>query len=185
VTSDEAVGRSIDALSAAGLEYVLVGSFASNFWGAPRATQDVDLVVDFAGTSMRDLLAWLGPGFRLEPQQTFETVTGKRRHIVYVGDGAFTIEVFPVSEDAHDRERFHRRASVALLGRTTFVLSPEDVIVTKLRWAAALNRDKDLADVAGVVAVRRDTIDWPYVRRWCGEHGTRHLLDEILADLGD
>jgi hypothetical protein len=36
----------VQALDAAGIPRMLVGSFASSTHGAPRATQDIDLVVD-------------------------------------------------------------------------------------------------------------------------------------------
>jgi len=45
VTQDEVVGEVIDALDQLGLVYMIVGSFASNFHGVPRMTQDADLVI--------------------------------------------------------------------------------------------------------------------------------------------
>ena len=42
--SDEATAAVIDALNALAVPYLLVGSFASNFYGIPRSTQDADFV---------------------------------------------------------------------------------------------------------------------------------------------
>ena len=36
--------RVADILRGSGLRYMVVGSFASGFWGEPRATFDVDVV---------------------------------------------------------------------------------------------------------------------------------------------
>jgi hypothetical protein len=59
----------------------------------------------------------------------------------------------------------------------------EDVIITKLHWALLGNRYKDREDVRDVIAVQADRIDWDYVHRWCEQHGTRALLDEIRASI--
>ncbi len=75
--------------------------------------------------------------------------------------------------------RVQRRRSVPLLGRNVALPSPEDVIITKLRWF----RDKDREDIAGVIAVQDNALDWSYILRWCDQHGTRTMLEEIRADL--
>jgi hypothetical protein len=63
-----------------------------------------------------------------------------------------------------------------------WVAAVEDVVVTKLRWAARGHRVKDLEDVRNVVAVSGDVTDWAYVRQWCARHGTGGLLEQVLAD---
>ena len=92
----------------------------------------------------------------------------------------FTIEVFHLSRDPHDQERFRHRVPARLLDRSAFVPTVEDVIVTKLRWA----RPKDREDIRSVVAVQgEDRIDWDYVRSWTDRHGTTALLDEIRRSI--
>jgi len=44
--------RVIGALDHAGVPYMLAGSFASSHHGAPRATQDIDIVVDLTFNSL-------------------------------------------------------------------------------------------------------------------------------------
>ncbi len=63
------------------------------------------------------------------------------------------------------------------------VLSPEDVTVTKLRWTLMANRSKDRDDARDVIAVQGGQLNWDYVQRWCEQHGTRALLDEIRASI--
>ena len=58
---------------------------------------------------------------------------------------------------------------------TVSILTAEDVIVTKLRWARA----KDLDDVRDVIAVQGDALDWDYIHRWTAVHNSRLKLDTI------
>ena len=70
-----------------------------------------------------------------------------------------------------------------VLDRVAFVAAAEDMIVTKLRWADAARRSKDVEDVRNMLAVRGSDVDWAYVHRWVAEHGTRWLLDEIRGSI--
>ena len=183
MTGDEATGKLIGALNAAGIPYMLVGSLSSNYWGIPRSTQDADFVLDLGSNSLGELTVCLGPQFQMDPQMSFEMVTGTKRNIVAVEGTEYKIELFRLSDDPYDQERFRRRSAANYLGQKAFVASVEDVIVTKLRWARDGRRSKDVDDVQNVIAVQANHIDWEYVNQWCDRHGTRALLDEIRASI--
>lgn len=180
---DEAVLAVIGALETLKVPYMLVGSLASNFYGVPRATEDADFVIELGGTTLAAVADALGPEFRVDRQVSFETITMTTRHLVELPSCAFTVELFRLSDDAHDQERFRRRRAVTLLGRQIFVLSAEDVVITKLRWAMAGNRAKDRDDACNVIAVQCDRLDWVYISQWSDRHGTRALLDELRGGL--
>ena len=171
----------IEAIEKAGIPYMVVGSLSSNYYGIARSTKDADLVLALGPEGLAAVLARLQPPLRVDPQMSFETVTGTFRNIVELTDSAFTVELFHLADDAYDQERFRRRRPIlfAPLGREVFLPTAEDVIVAKLRWA----RSKDIDDVRDVIAVQGDAIDWAYVYSWCDRHGTRPLLDEIRASI--
>lgn len=177
--------RLIAALEAAQTPYMLVGSLASNVFGIPRSTKDADLVVMARTSEITKIVGTLGPDFKLDPQLSFESVTGTKRQIVDVTTFPFRIELFHLSHDPHDQERFRRRRRVhdPVLHRDVNVATPEDTIVTKLRWAMNADRLKDRDDVRTLIGVRGDKLDWDYIHRWTKEHGTQELLDSIRATI--
>ena len=181
--SEEAAAAVIDALNALGVSYMLVGSFASNFYGVPRATQDADFVLQLGATPVSDLAQRLAPAFRLDPQMSFELITGTTRYVLQAADTAFQVELFLLSDDAHDQERFARRGRVRILERDSWMPTPEDVVITKLRWALQGQRAKDAEDARNVIAVQETRLDWDYVNRWCERHGTRALLDQLRSSI--
>jgi len=183
VTADEALVAVIDALEHLGSPYVLVGSLATNFHGIPRSTRDADIVVAIEASTIERLAARLVPALRIQPQTSFETVTGTIRHIIEVQGSPFVIELFGCSDDPHDIARLERRQRVQLLDHQTWVLTAEDVVITKLRWGQHPNRSKDLDDARNVLAVRHGDLDLAYIRRWCADHGTTADLDRLLPSL--
>ena len=180
MSGNDATLAVIDALVALDINYMIVGSYASNSYGIDRSTLDADFVVELGEASLPELFRRLRPEIRFDPQMGFETVTMTRKHVAEVEGSEFQIELFQLGDDPHDRERFHRRHEVQSRGRSMFILSLEDVIVTKLRWA----RSKDKDDVRDVIAVQgQERIDWAYVHRWTDQHGTTALLDEIRRSI--
>jgi hypothetical protein len=117
----------------------------------------------------------LGEGFEMDSQLRFETNTGTFKQEMRFAGTPFTVELFRLSNDAFDQERFRRRVPVSLFGRPTFVPRAEDVVLMKLRWC----RDKDRADVLNIMSVQRGKLDWAYIENWCREHRTLDLMEKI------
>jgi hypothetical protein len=182
-SGEDAVGILLDALNALCLEYMVVGSFSSNRYGVPRATKDADFVLRVVAAEREQLHAALSPAFKIDPQFSFEMVTGTWRQIIEVPEIPFTIELFELSSDAHDQSRFARRKKLTLLSRDAWLPTPEDVIIQKLRWSRGARRSKDFDDVVAVMAVQGEAkLDWSYIESWCDGHGTLDLLTEAKAE---
>lgn len=62
------------------------------------------------------------------------------------------------------------------------VSSPEDSVISKLRWYRQGNEvsDRQWSDVLNVLSVKRATLDLEYLQRWCGELGLADLLERAL-----
>jgi len=175
MTVNDVMLRVVDALERANIPHMLVGSFSSNLHGIPRATEDVDFVIQLDAPLTAEFSRLLGEDFEPELQLSFETNTGTQRQEFHVRGTEFKAELFRLSDDPFDQQRFQRRQLYEAAGRRLYFPTPEDVIVMKLRWA----REKDKADVYAVMSVKRGRLDWPYIERWCREHGTLAKLEEI------
>lgn len=175
MSAPELTKRVIKALDEAGIPYMLVGSFSSNYYGIPRSTEDADFVLQVEPARLQALTDRLGPDFVSDPQLSFETNTGTFKCLLMHRDTSFKVELFMLSQDAHDQERWRRRTVVPDLDRHVWLPSPEDVVITKLRWF----RSKDLEDVKDVVGVQGNRLDWPYIESWCAKHGTLGRLAAV------
>ena len=141
MTVNDVMLRVVDALERAGIPHMLVGSFSSNLHGIPRSTEDVDFVVEMDTPLTADFCRMLGEDFEPERQLTFETNTGTQRQEFRVNGTDFKVELFRLSDDPFDRQRFQRRQLYETANRRAYFATPEDVIVMKLRWARAKDKD--------------------------------------------
>jgi hypothetical protein len=182
MTLEGATGRVLDALEAAGVPHMLVGGLTANFYGIPRATQDADVVVQLdEADRLRRVADLLGSDFAIDPQPSFETITGNLRHVVRLPSTPFVVELFVLGDDAFQQERFRRRVVVRIppIGERVCLPTPEDVVIQKIRWG----RPKDLDDARDVLAVQGDILDMVYVEAWCDRHGTSERLRAVLAQI--
>lgn len=169
----------VNALNELGIPYMLTGSFASNFYGIPRATKDVDFVVQLAPGGLDALVAKMGADFKLNAQASFETITGSTRYQLHCIGTRFLIELFLPQDEPFQNARFSRRRKVTAYGTTVWISTAEDVIVQKLRWAKQGARPKDIQDAQDVLAAQFEALDWAYMRHWCAQHSTLETLERL------
>jgi len=175
MTTHDVMLLAADALNRAHIPAMLVGSFSSNYYGIPRSTEDVDFVIQLQTELRADFAKVLGEPFEPEPQLTFETNTGTQKQEFRVRGTEFKLELFRLSDDPFDQERFQRRQLVMVEGREIWFPTSEDVVVMKLRWCRA----KDRADILDVLSVQRGKLNWAYIEHWCHIHKTLARLEEI------
>lgn len=176
--------RVIESLEAEGIPYMVVGALSSSVFGIPRATKDVDIVLQLQTREpLLRLEERLSEVVKFDPQASFETLTGSVRHILTAKTRPpFIVELFELGSDPFVVERFSRRRAEwsGQIKRRVFLPTAEDVIVQKLRWGRA----KDMEDARDVLAVQTPVkLDMAYIMKWCDLHQTsghlKKLLDEI------
>jgi hypothetical protein len=171
------------ALDAAGVEYMLSGSLASSLQGEPRATHDIDLVVDIRAADVSRIVAALsGPTVYLDEQAVAEAV--RRRSMFNLLDSASgdKVDFWLLKDEPFDRERFARRLEVDALGLRLRVSTPEDTILMKLRWAAqAGGSEKQIDDAFGVYTFQGDALDQAYLDAWAGALDLSGALSELRS----
>ena len=174
----------LEAAEAAGVEFMAVGAIAAGAYGVPRSTRDVDLLVAVnVEGGVNAVIAQLEPFVAFDAQVVFDTLTWGRRHVGQSRSAPpFKVELFEMFDDPFVQSEFARRQEVfvPMLARTTWLPTPEDVVVQKLRWG----RSKDLDDARDVLAVQGpETLDMNYIEQWCARHGTTERLKTALAGI--
>ncbi len=174
----------IEAAEATGVDFMAVGAIAAGAYGVPRSTRDVDVLVSMElPDGVTEIVQRLAPFVVFDPQVTFDTLTWGRRHVGQTRSAPpFKVELFETFDDPFVKSEFSRRQSVfvPLLQRSTWLPTPEDVVVQKLRWG----RNKDLDDARDVLAVQGpETLDMAYIETWCRTHGTEDRLRTALEGI--
>lgn len=125
----EGVRAVLDALAAAGIPYMVTGGLVANAHGIAHSTNDADIVIQFSESEFAAFQRALPADVFVDPQISFETITGSQRQIVRVRGTEFVIELFFLGADPHHAERFARRIWQYLpdLERHAWIATAEDI----------------------------------------------------------
>lgn len=162
--------RISSGLDRAGIGYMLSGPFASAHYGAPRSTQDIDLVIEATPAELRAFVAALSDNeYYADLDSALEA--HKRQSMFNVIDLAagWKIDLIIRKSRAFSQEEFRRRQRVSLHDVPLFVASAEDVVISKLEWAKLAQSRRQIEDAAAILRVRWDALDDSYLAKWIAE----------------
>jgi hypothetical protein len=168
--------RVLQALGVADVPYMLTGSLASAFHGAPRTTQDIDIVIAPTLGSLERLLGQFPPECYYVSRDAALAAYGTEGmfNVIDLTSG-WKIDLIIRKSRPFSLTEFGRRHAADLLGSTLWVTSAEDVVISKLEWAKMAESERQIADVAGILRTKGDELDLGYIERWTNGLG---LQDE-------
>ena len=165
--------RMVGLLESSAIPFMIAGSFASNAYGMPRATQDLDIVIDPQPEMLEALLERLpSAAYHVDGAAAREAL--RTRGIFNIVDLATAWRVdFIIKKDRpFSHAELSRRVATELHEVPVFVASAEDTIVSELEWSkASAGSETQLRNVANIVASRGAALDMIYVQRWVDELG--------------
>jgi len=184
VTFANLLATTIHLLDAARVPFMITGSIASSFHGEPRATRDLDVVIDLTHAELDALIRGLQAGGFYVDRDAAEEALRARTQFNAIGPDAMKVDFIVRKDRPFSSEEFARRQQVSLLGTPAFMATQEDLILAKLEWAAATDSERQLRDVAGMLEIAGDTLDRAYLGHWLTELGLTRVWERI-ASVGD
>ena len=172
----------IEVLERLKIPYLICGSVASAAYGEPRMTLDIDIVVDLRLGQVSDLCAeFPAPEFYVRKESAREAVLhGTQFNVVHPATGN-KIDFMISGTDAWSQAQLARRQKARLFGSLDgFTASPEDIIISKMRYYHEGGSEKHLRDIAGILAVKAVNVDRDYVSQWATRFGVSDVWQAIL-----
>jgi hypothetical protein len=156
------------------VHWCVAGAVAANAYRDPRATTDLDLMVQIPSAAFARIAAALAAdgweAFRRSPESDYPDVV-RLRHPRYFQTDLLLVKI------AYQREALQRARATQVGSTRVWFLSPEDVIVHKL----IAYRPRDRADVHEILRIGIE-LDRTYVVRWCEFWGVTQRWNELLAE---
>jgi hypothetical protein len=165
-----------------GIPWFIGGSVASSWFGNPRSTLDVDLVVALPLAAVDAVAAELDTDYYADAAMMATAVrTGRPCNLIHQ-DTQIKVDLYPPRSMPMNRTAFDRRRSVEVDGCRLTLASPEDVILSKLLWwrLGGGTSERQLRDVAGVVEIQGEALDMAYIDGWLAELDLRPVWDAAL-----
>jgi len=175
------LARLVARLDAAGIPFMISGSLGSGFHGEPRATNDIDVVIDPTEAQLNVFIQSLGEGYYVSPEHAREAFRNRRMFNVVDHRTGWKADLIIRKDRPFSVEEFSRRMAGNILGIAASVVSPEDAILSKLEWSKKSQSARQFRDALGVAVVQWESLDRRYLRKWARELAMEQLLDDLLS----
>lgn len=182
MTQKEILTLVVKLLQKADILFMLTGSYAASFHGRPRATQDIDIVIDPTSASLQVFLSSLSPEFYVSAEAAKEALEGHTQfNIIHIPSGA-KVDFIIRKDRPFSQMEFGRRRPAQISGVRVDIASAEDIILAKLEWSKKGSSELQFQDALGIAQVQAKGLDVDYLRRWASELEVESLLERLLRE---
>ena len=166
-----------ERLEAAGIEYMLTGSMAGNYYAVPRMTRDIDLVVALAPGDAERVCHLFETDFYVDARAVREAIGERGTFNLIHTDLVIKVDFVVRKDSEYRQEEFRRRRRMQVGDLDLFVVAPEDLVLSKLEWARGSRSEVQLGDVRNLLACAE--LDREYLGRWVARLGLDALYREV------
>jgi len=169
--------RLATSLNAAQLEYTFTGAIAASFYGTPRTTMDVDILIRISPGEASALVNALTEAGVSPDEKRITAALASDYRIVTLRDTQtpYTVDLILATEPLEKR-------AATIEGQPTYIQAPEALILAKLRMIKATlppeRAQKDRDDVAAIL--RNMPVDVDRVKSRAAKERTLEIFEELI-----
>lgn len=163
-------------LEAANIHYMMTGSMALNCYAQPRMTRDIDLVVVFFLRDASRIADVLGDQYYVSPEAAREAVLHQTSFNAIHQSTLTKVDFMVRKQEEFRHHEFDRRIRLRVEDFEVWVVSKEDLILSKLFWARDSLSQRQFADVENLIA---SGCDMEYLRIWSAKLNLTDMLTRV------
>lgn len=168
-----------DILHEVGIPYFITGGFAVSVWGRPRATFDIDIVVELVEPKVDALARALRKVYKagyIDETSAKDAIRHQSEFNFIDPLTGLKIDFWVTKGDELSLLKFKRRIARKIGGKTVYFISPEDLILSKLVWYKMGESTRQLEDIESIVKISGKKLDMKYIRTWAGHLGASRFF---------
>ena len=163
-------------LDGAHIGYMLTGSMAMNYYAQPRMTRDIDVVVELRPADAARVVQLFSPDYYVSREAVDSSIARQSLFNLIHHESVIKVDCIVRKQSEFRLAEFNRRQRIKIEDFETWIVSKEDLILSKLFWAKDSRSELQLRDVKNLVATGCDRA---YIQRWTEELGVTSLWHEV------
>ncbi len=165
------------------IPYFITGGFAVSVWGRPRATFDIDIVIKLIESEVSKLAKMLRniSKFGYIDEDTAKKAIRTSGEFNFIDpDTGVKADFWISKDDEMMKEEYRRINKKEINGQEVYFISPEDLILSKLRWYKISSSSRHLEDIESILKISGDILDKDYLLKQSRKQGTWDELNKLL-----
>ncbi len=164
-------------LDSAGIEYMMTGSMAMALYASPRMTRDVDIIIRVSPDDSGRIVELFRDEYYIEETAVRDAIQNRGMFNAIHNKSVIKVDFIIRKDDEYRREEFSRRKRTAVQGMSISVVSPEDLILSKLVWSKMSDSELQFRDARQIVSSLKD-LDRAYMDTWAEKLHVGALLNK-------
>lgn len=163
------------------IPYMITGGSAVGFWGHIRTTMDIDMVIQMRSSQVNAFLEAIKSEAYLDAHTVKEAAKNKSMFNIIPNETLFKVDIILLDEsNNYEMQKFKRKIKMDFQGRTVYVISPEDLIISKLIWSkSAGSSERQIKDCESIWKINQDNTDSDYINKWIDVLNIREEFDKL------
>ncbi len=157
--------RVTQSLETKEIPYMLSGSLALNAYTIPRMSLDIDIVIELHVEHFDDFLSIFKENYYFNENTIREETQRQGMFNVIDYKTGFKVDFIVKKETEYRKNEFSRRRRIEIDDIEVWIVSPEDLIISKLYWIQKFESEKQKNDIENLLSMT--TLDIDYIRLWC------------------
>ena len=166
-------------LESAGFEYMLTGSVAMNYYSQPRMTRDIDIVVSLVSSDSSKIVEIFKSDYYVSADAVSDAARQQSMFNIVHLESVVKVDFIVKKDTEYRRLEFERRQQIRVGAAAFWIVSKEDLILSKLCWALDSRSELQLGDVRNLLSTNPD-ID--YLNKWSSVLEVNQLLQELIDE---
>jgi len=159
------------------IPYMLSGSVAMNYYCIPRMTRDIDIVIELNDAEI--FYQIFKQDFYVDLETVKNSISEKSMFNIIHLKEIIKIDFIIRKDSNYRRTEFRRKKKIKINSIEIFIVSIEDLILSKLVWAKDSYSEIQLKDVKNLI---REKVDLKYIKKWASCLQIESLLEEVLNE---
>jgi hypothetical protein len=152
-------------LDGANIRYMLSGSVAMSAYTVARNTRDIDIVIQLNAGNVDEFLALFQTGYYLHEPSIREEIQQKRLFNLIHFESGLKIDFVVLKNTIYRQTEFARRQQANFLDVPVWVVSLEDLIISKIIWIQDYQSELQMRDITQLLL--NPDADRNYIQNWC------------------
>jgi len=172
----------VDKLHSFNISYMLTGALAINYYGVPRMTHDIDIIVHITSKDIKKIQELFENDFFVSEESIRVALAEGSMFNIIHKDTGYKVDFWILKEDEYSKTAFARRKECQYQQTLISITAPEDMIVIKLEWYKMSEIDKHFTDVLNLFRIQKNYLDIEYIKSWCQKKSLLDLWQKIQKD---
>jgi hypothetical protein len=175
IVLEEVTGR----LESAKIRYMITGSIAFNYYAVPRMTRDIDILVDISIEDAERKFSVFEKDFYIDMDAVRNAVMNLSMFNIINYENPVKVDFIVLKRDEYETLKFSRKRRRKINGFKVYIISPEDLIISKLMWAKDSISEIQIRDVSNLISCVKP-LDLKYLEFWIKKLELKELYEMAL-----